>query len=119
MRGKRECSCGGGAVVVHDSFVVRQFEGVVVLDTVYEDLADPFHLVLDRQAEKSRESRKLNVSLEEERPRLKVEREMVRSMLRLRRSGNSLVIEERREKIREILSRIVEANDRDAIDRLF
>ena len=91
----------------------------MLLDTVDEDLADSFHLVLHRQAEESSESRILNVPLEKERPGSKVEREMVRSTPLVRGPGSVLVIKECREEVCKIFRRIVEANDWDAIDCFF
>ena len=46
MGRKYEGGCGGSTVFLHNSFVVRHFYRIVFLDTVDEDLVNPFQLVL-------------------------------------------------------------------------
>ena len=82
VRRKRKSGCGGSAVFPHNSFVVSHSDSVVFLDTVDEGLANPFHLVLDRQTEKGGESWILDVLLEEERSGSKAGREMAWSVPR-------------------------------------
>ena len=50
---------------------------------------------------------------------IQVGREIMRSTLRSGASDSVLVIQERREKVREIFRRIVEANDGETVDSLF
>ena len=50
---------------------------------------------------------------------IQVGREIMRSTLRFGASDSVLVIQERREKVREIFRRIVEANDGETVDSLF
>ena len=85
VRRKREGCCGGGTVLLHDSFVIRHSDRIVLLDTADENLANPLHLVLHRQAEKGSKSWILDVLLEEERSGSKVGSKMVRSAPWIRR----------------------------------
>ena len=66
MRRKCEAGCGGSTVLIHNSFVVRHFDRIVFLDTVDEELANPFQLVLPRQVKESGKSWILNILLEKE-----------------------------------------------------
>jgi len=84
VRGERKGRCGGGTMVVHDSFVVRYLDRVVFLDAVDEDLTNPFHGVLHRQAEESRKTWVVDILLEEERPGLKGGREIDVTATRIR-----------------------------------
>lgn len=68
VRRKCEDGCSGSTVFLHNSLVVRHLDRIMLLDTVDEDLADPFQLVLPRQAKESGKSWILDILLEEERP---------------------------------------------------
>ena len=48
VRVRRKCkgSCGSGTMLLHDSLVVKNFDRIIFLDTVDEDLVNPFQLVL-------------------------------------------------------------------------
>lgn len=65
---RRKCKdgCSGSTVFLHNSFVVRHFDRIVLLDTMDEDLANPFQLVLPRQVKESSKSWVLDILLEEE-----------------------------------------------------
>ena len=65
----RECEggCSRGTVFSHDSLVVGHEDGIMLLDAVNEDLANPLQLVLHRQAKDGRKSWVLDILLEKER----------------------------------------------------
>ena len=63
---KCEDGCGGSTVLLHNSFVLRHFCRIVLLDTVDEDLANPFQLILPRQAKEGGKSWVLDILLEKE-----------------------------------------------------
>ena len=66
MRRESKGGCSSRTVLLHNSFVIRHSDRVVFLDTVNEDLANSFQLVLPRQAKESGKSRVLHVLLEKE-----------------------------------------------------
>ena len=66
VRRERKDGCGGSTMLLHNSFIVRHFDRIVLLDTMNEDLANPFQLVLPRQAKESSKSWILHIFLEEE-----------------------------------------------------
>lgn len=48
VRRKCESGGGGGAVLIHDPFVLNHLDGIMFLDSVNEDLANSLQLVLPR-----------------------------------------------------------------------
>jgi hypothetical protein len=66
VRGECKDGCGGSTVLLHNSFVVRHFDRILLLDTVDEDLANPFQLVLPRQTKEGGKSWILDILLEKE-----------------------------------------------------